>query len=111
MAGNSVGTALAALPVGALIGDAIARMLNCDEQEQAAVATERAVAGGVGTTETWTSETRPNVTGSTTVLATETDADGSECLTVTDVVIVDGEETRAPKRMCRRPPSNRFVRV
>jgi len=111
VAGDSVGTALAALPVGALIGDAIARMLNCDEQEQAAVATERAVAGGVGTTETWTSETRPGVTGSTTVLATEVGPDGNECLTVTDVVIVDGEETRAPKRMCRQPPSNRFVRV
>ena len=111
VAGDSVGTALAALPVGAVIGDVIARMLNCDEQEQAAVATERAVAGGVGTTETWTSETRPNVTGSSTVLATETGPDGNECLTVTDVVIVDGEETRAPKRMCRQPPSNRFVRV
>ena len=111
VAGDSVGTALAALPVGAVIGDVIARMLNCDEQEQAAVATERAVAGGVGTTETWTSETRPNVTGSSTVLATEVGPDGNECLTVTDVVIVDGEETRAPKRMCRQPPSNRFVRV
>jgi hypothetical protein len=39
-----------------------------------------------------------------------TPADG-ECMTVTDVVIVDGQETRAPKRMCRRPPNNRFVRV
>ena len=34
-----------------------------------------------------------------------------DCMTVTDVVIVDGQETRAPKRMCRRPPSNRYVRV
>jgi hypothetical protein len=32
-------------------------------------------------------------------------------MTVTDVVIVDGEETRADKQMCRRPPSNRYVRV
>jgi len=24
---------------------------------------------------------------------------------------VDGEETSAPKRMCKRPPSNRYVRV
>ena len=109
--GDSVGGAIAALPIGALIGDVIARQLNCDEQDQAADATERAVAGGVGTTAEWTSETREGVTGSTTVVATEAGADGSECLTVTDVVIVDGEETRAPKRMCRRPPSNRFVRV
>ena len=27
------------------------------------------------------------------------------------VIIIDGQETRAPKRMCRRPPTNRFVRV
>jgi hypothetical protein len=32
-------------------------------------------------------------------------------MTVTDIIIIDGEETRAPKRLCRRPPSNRFVRV
>ena len=40
-------------PVGALIGDAIARLLDCDEQRQAAAATEEAVRGGVGTTTTW----------------------------------------------------------
>ena len=32
-------------------------------------------------------------------------------MTVTDIVIIDGQETRAPKRMCRRPPNNRYVRV
>jgi len=139
-----VGLAAVAIPVGALIGDAIASRLDCHEQEQAAQATEQAVAGGVGTTISWRSETRPNVTGTSTVTAIEapvsasrnspvsttgtpTNASGtaatsatltaaaspdsSPCLTVTDVIIVDGEETRAPKRMCRRPPTNRFVRV
>ena len=101
-----------AAPVGALIGDTIARLLDCREQEQAAAATEQAVERGVGTTTNWTSETRPNVTGSSTVTAAATPLpDGNPCVTVTDVVIVDGEETRAPKRMCRRPPTNRFVRV
>ena len=85
---------------------------------------------------TWQSETRPNVTGTSTVTAVETPANASRtstvvaaeapaealptaaapaetspCLTVTDVIIVDGEETRAPKRMCRRPPTNRYMRV
>jgi surface antigen len=102
-----------AAPVGALIGDAISRLLDCREQEQAAHATEQAVERGVvGTTTTWSSETRPNVTGSSTVTAAATPlADGNPCVTVTDIVIVEGEETRAPKTMCRRPPSNRFVRV
>lgn len=66
---------------------------------------------GVGSTQTWTSETRPGVTGSSTVTAAAAPAEGNPCVTVTDVIIVDGEETRAPKRMCRRPPTNRYVRV
>jgi surface antigen len=99
------------LPVGDILGEAIASMLDCDEQQKAATATEDAVRGGVGTTTTWTSESRPGVTGSSTVTARQQEANGGECMTVTDIVIVDGEETRAPKRMCRRPPSTRYVRV
>jgi surface antigen len=137
-----IGIAALSVPVGALIGDAIASRLDCREQEQAARATEQAVEGGVGTTITWQSETRPGVSGTTTVTAIETPpapatrsteslvlatesatpatapvataaapAETSPCLTVTDVIIVDGEETSAPKRMCRRPPTNRYVRV
>ena len=99
------------VPMGSMLGDAIMNLLDCREQEKAASATEEAVRGGVGTTSTWTSETRPGVTGSSTVTAASNNAGEGECVTVTDVVIVDGQETRAPKRMCRRPPTNRFVRV
>lgn len=107
--GNAV-TSVA--PVGQLLGEAIASLLDCHEQRQAANATEEAVRGPVGTTATWQSETRANVTGSSTVTAAEPiAADSSECVTVTDIVIIEGEETRAPKRMCRTPPSNRFVRA
>jgi surface antigen len=111
--GGPVGTVTSVLPVGSLLGEAIASLLDCREQRQAAVATEEAVRGDrVGTTSTWSSETRSNVTGSSTLTAAEPAAsDGSQCVTVTDVVIIDGEETRAPKRMCRRPPNNRYVRV
>ena len=99
------------LPMGSMLGDAIMRMLDCQEQQKAANATEEAVRGGVGTTATWRSETRQNVNGSSTVTAADNSAADGECVTVTDIVIVDGQETRAPKRMCRRPPNNRFVRV
>jgi surface antigen len=99
------------LPMGSMLGDAIMNLLDCDEQRKAAEATERAVdRGEVGATTTWTSETRSGVTGSSTVTAVD-NSGGDDCMTVTDVVIVDGEETRAPKRMCRRPPTNRYVRV
>jgi len=111
--GGAAGVVRSVLPVGELLGEAIAAMLDCDEQQKAAQATEEAVRGGrVGSTTRWESETRPGVTGTSTVTAVEARAsDGAECMTVTDVVIVDGEETRAPKRMCRRPPNNRYVRV
>ena len=99
------------LPVGELLGEAIASLLDCREQQQAAGATEQAVRGGVGTTSSWESETRPNVTGSSTVVSADANTVEGECMTVTDIVIIDGQETRAPKRMCRRPPNNRYVRV
>ena len=98
-------------PVGSMLGDAIMNMLDCREQEQAAGATEEAVRGGnVGDSASWRSESRPGVTGTSTVTAVDTSG-GDDCMTVTDVVIVDGEETTMPKRMCKRPPSNRYVRV
>lgn len=129
---SGLGNALAALPVALVLTDAITRMLDCREQEQASVASEQAVdqaaavqgatarpgqrgtatpPSPVGTSVAWTSESRPGVTGSSTVTGLQTAADGSQCMTVTDIVIVDGQETRAPKTMCRRPPSQRFVRV
>ena len=56
--GGPVGTVTSVLPVGSLLGEAIASLLDCREQQQAATATEEAVRGGVGTTATWQSETR-----------------------------------------------------
>jgi surface antigen len=109
--GNTAALVAVLVPAGALLGDAIAGLLDCDEQRKAATATEEAMRGGVGTTTTWASETRPGVTGSSTVTAAAPSAGEDPCLTVTDVVIIDGQETRAPKRMCRRPPTNRYVRV
>ena len=99
------------LPTSELLSEAITALLDCKEQQQAAKATDEAVRGGVGTTSTWQSESRPNVTGSSTVTAEAAEADGSHCLTVTDVVIVDGEETTVPKKMCRKPGEARYARV
>jgi surface antigen len=110
--GGAAGMMTSLLPVDELLGEAIASMLDCREQQQAARATEEATRNAtVGSTATWQSETRPGVTGSSTVTAVETNSPQGDCITVTDVIIVDGEETRAPKQMCRRPPSNRYVRV
>lgn len=99
------------LPVGSLLSDAIINLLDCKEQQQAAKATDAAVRGGVGTQVEWKSESRPNVSGVSKVTAEEKLADGGQCLTVTDVVIVDGEETIVPKKMCRARGASGYAKV
>ncbi|RJF86102.1 hypothetical protein D3876_20000 [Sphingomonas cavernae] len=55
----------------------------------------------MGGSESWTSTTREGVSGTSTVTAQARGADGGDCVTVDDVIIVNGEETIASKRMCR----------
>src|SRR6185436_5224048 len=98
-----------AIPVSSLLTDAIARKLNCKEQVQAATATTEATRGGVGTSASWTSETRQDVSGSSTVVAQNNRSDGASCMTVNDVVIVNGEETTVAKTMCRAPGASGYT--
>jgi len=108
------------LPVQTLLTDTLMNLLDTCEQQKAAQATDdvttRAERGGVGTTSEWTSDTRPGVRGRSTVTAVDNPGEGQgqggrRCMTVTDIVIIDGEETSVPKRMCRTPPSTRYARV
>ena len=99
------------LPVGSLLSDAIINLLDCKEQVQAAKATDDAIRGGVGTEVAWKSDSRPNVSGKSLVTAEEKLADGGQCMTVTDVVIVDGEETKVPKKMCRARGASGYAKV
>lgn len=105
----------------------IACRLDPEEQKQAADATLRATrslegeddpAGKpappppVGSSASWQSETRSDVSGTSTVTGRDPAlASGLDCITVTDVVIVRGEETTAEKRMCRPPGSRRYSLV
>jgi hypothetical protein len=41
------------------------------------------------------------VTGSSTVTGKVASTDGASCVMVTDIIIVNGEETKANKKMCR----------
>ena len=109
--GTAGAVASAALPAASLLGEELLRMLDCKEQQQAAQATEKAMRGGVGTEVAWKSETRANVSGKSTVTAQQTLGNGSQCLTVNDVIIVDGEETTVPKRMCRAPGASGYAKV
>jgi hypothetical protein len=93
--------------------DAIACKLDPKEQAQAAGATTQAVSQAERSagpqTSSWKSETRDNVSGTSTVDSQTKTADGTSCMMVTDVIIVDGEETRAQKRMCRKPGEARYT--
>lgn len=96
----------------------IACKLEPEEQEQAAQATIEATraSGGdglagppVGQSSSWTSERRDRVSGTSTVTAREENGkDDRDCITVTDVVIIEGEETKAEKRMCRLAGAARY---
>ena len=109
--GTAGAVASAALPAASMLGEELMKILDCKEQQQAAKATDEAIRGGVGAESTWQSETRPNVRGTSKVTAEEKLADGGHCLTVTDVVIVDGEETIVPKKMCRASGAAGYAKV
>ncbi|KTE08974.1 hypothetical protein [Sphingopyxis sp. H115] len=96
--------------VSGTLTDAIACRLDPGEQVQAAAATEEVTRGEeVGATANWTSATRENVSGSSTVVARNDEAGGRRCMSVTDFIIVEGEETRVTKRMCKEPGQARYV--
>ena len=116
-----------------VLTSAIACKLDQKEQKQAADATLEVTRGGsagevaVGQTAEWKSASRKNVTGMSTIVAVDSPppapvvkgkgkaagkapqlASAAQCITVSDVVIVNGEETTANKRMCRAPGATRY---
>ena len=101
LGGSDLGGMASLIPVGSILADELIKLLDCKEQKQAANATNEAIRGGVGTEVRWQSESRQNVSGVSKVTGQQQLADGTSCMTVTDVVIIDGEETTVPKRMCR----------
>ncbi len=95
--------------------ESIACKLDPEEQKQAAEATlnvtrtdDDDALPAVGTSASWTSNTREDVRGSSTVTGRQASGRDLDCITVTDVVIIEGEEARADKRMCRAPGAARY---
>lgn len=107
---GTVGSFVPRAEVAGLLSDAIACRLDPQEQVQAADATVEATRGEkVGSTAEWTSTTRENVSGTSTVTQKMALNDGSSCMDVTDVVIVEGEETKVSKKMCKAKGQKRYV--
>lgn len=106
---GKLGSALVGAAAGSLLGE-LACQLTGDEQEKAVEATETVLAKKeVGATAIWRSDSRENVSGSSTVTALNSEPNGATCMNIIDVVIIDGEESRASKRMCRQPGEGRYV--
>lgn len=105
---KGVGTLVSGL-VGAVLVAEIACQLDEKEQKAAAEATVTVTKKEeVGATAKWTSPTREGVAGSSTITALNTEPNGSKCLSITDIAIVEGEETRVSKRMCRSKPGEPY---
>jgi surface antigen len=96
--------------VAGVLSDAIACRLDQGEQKQAANATQTVVREGqVGSSQQWSSDSRAGVSGRSTLTARTEEGDGRSCVQVTDVIIVDGEETTVPKKMCRAPGASGYT--
>ncbi len=107
-----VGSYIPRAEVADTLTNSIACRLDQDEQLQAAEATRNVTRSeAVGSSAQWKSETRADVSGSSTATAKTQTADGTSCMTITDVIIVDGEETRASKQMCKGRGEMRYVVV
>jgi surface antigen len=108
--GLSDAGALLAAGLGAVLVGELACKLDDKEQKEAAEATV-AVADKeeVGAVANWKSPTRAGVSGSSTVTALNTQPNGMRCLSITDVAIIDGEETRVSKQMCRGQGDDRYT--
>lgn len=111
--GTPLGSYLPLAQFSDTLTEAIACKLDAKEQEKAAGATTSAISQAERSadpqTVAWKSDTRPNVSGTSTADNRTRTADGTSCMTVIDVIIVDGEETRAQKKMCRQPGQSRYT--
>lgn len=106
---DKIGTLIAGAAGAVLVGE-LACKLSEDEQEKAAEATLAVVEKEeVGAVAKWQSPSRGGVSGSSTVTALNTEPNGRKCLTITDVAIIDGEETRVSKQMCRGAGQSKYA--
>jgi len=92
------------------LSQAVSCRLYPEEQEQAAEATQQATEGGeIGKAVEWQSTVRENVSGSSTISSKNALPDGTPCMVLADIVIVDGEELRVSKTMCKLPGAARYT--
>lgn len=95
--------------LGAVLAGEIACQLDDKERKAAADATLALTKRDkLGATAAWVSPTRQGVSGSSTITELGTQPNGTRCLSITDIAIIDGEETRIVKWMCRAKPGEPY---
>jgi uncharacterized protein YcfJ len=96
---------------GALVGSEIGKALDKCEQQKVAETTTAALNGPANkeSTQSWTSDTRENVSGTMTASPVKTMPDGRVCRMVTRVNYVDGEELHDSPMFCKTPPSTAWT--
>ncbi|QJB68460.1 hypothetical protein [Parasphingorhabdus halotolerans] len=88
----------------------VACRLYPEEQKQATEATDEATRGAkIGKKVEWQSTIRENVSGSSTVTSKNKLANGTPCMILADIIIVDGEELKVSKTMCRLTGASRYT--
>lgn len=108
---GKTGSALLTGFSGLVVGE-IACKLDEKEQVEAEKATVTVLAEEkVGAKAEWVSPTRQGVSGSSTITELNAEPNGKKCMTIADVAIIDGEETRVTKQMCRAPGARNYMLV
>ena len=108
-AGAGIVAGLAGSTINAALTDALSCKLEPAERERAAAATHNVLEKPVGTSANWASDTRADVSGSSTLTGQTRLANGSTCKTVRDVATVNGEEITISKQMCKAPGASGYV--
>ncbi len=99
------------VPIGEVSGtltDAVACRLDPGEQVQAASPCHLRQRGG-RRDRRFDPVDRPDSAATVKVASINTEGGGRRCMNVTDFIIVEGEETRVTKRMCKEPGQTRYV--
>lgn len=98
--------------MGGYIGEEIAKYLTAEERRQAEDAARSSIESktvGPQSTRTWSSQTNPDVSGGSTVIAQKVGADGRECRTQRNYVNVKGKDVEQTETLCRDPKSGTWV--
>jgi len=100
--GSSIGET-----VGEIAGDVIVYQLNPRERKKVIEATEVALASAEDISISWSSDDNEDISGIVKTQAIPSEA-SNECKNVTQIVNINGQESREEVKLCRQPNGSWF---